>query len=155
MRAVVRPGGKTAQRLYGFGSGSFGEDFPLAPGTFRVIARDLDPGSLVAIPLADRVELAMVLAGGPFVVVIDERSRLRALHPSSVTALPVAPTPRKGMRVFAPFVDGLDPGTIRVLDPETAQVGIMWDAFPDGEPKWFGAGCYIDRDLSLGVYRKL
>ncbi len=155
---VLKGGAPTtprATRLGGFGNGLFGE-FELAAGTFRVIGADLDPGSLVAIPLADRVEIAMVLkVAGSLIVTIDQDRRLRALHRSSAVAMPVASRPTKGNQIFARFAANLAAGKIVQIDAAAGHVGVIWESFPDGEIAWIGAGGYIDRDLSLGIYRTI
>lgn len=160
VRAVVVPGGRptapSAVRLRGFGTGVFGTALSLPAGSFRAIGAELDPGSLVAIPLADRIELAMVLAAqDPMVVTLDESGRLRAIHRSGAAPLPIALRPKPGSQVYAPFASSLDGGKATSFDEARAELGVVWDEFPDTEPKWFGAGCYTDRDLSLGLYRKI
>jgi hypothetical protein len=159
VRAFVVAGGAPATpraiRLQGFGSGVF-DKFELAAGCFRVVGAELDPGSLVAVPLADRVELAMVLrAAGPVIVTVDEKERLRALHRSSAVAMPVAPRPKKGDWVFAKFSSELAAGKVADVDPASGHVAVVWESFPDGEPEWVGAGAYSDRDISLGLDRAI
>jgi hypothetical protein len=160
VRAVIVPGRRPtapkAVRLRGFGTGLFGAELSLPAGSFRVIGAELDPGSLVAIPLADRIELGMVLAAADaLLVTVDESGRLRALHRSGAAPLPIALRPRPGAQVYAPFASSLDGGKATSFDEVRAELGVVWDEFPDSEPKWFGAGCYTDRDLSLGLYRKI
>jgi hypothetical protein len=159
VRAFVVAGGAPATpratRLRGFGDGVF-DEFELAAGSFRVVGAELDPGSLVAVPLANRVELAMVLrAAGPLIVTVDADGSLRALHRSSAVAMPVAPRPKKGDKVFAPFASELAAGRIAHVDSASGHVAVTWDSFPDGEPAWIGAGAYSDRDMSLGLYRTI
>jgi hypothetical protein len=159
VRAFVVAGGSPATpravRLQGFGFGVF-DKFELAAGSFRVVGAELDPGSLVAVPLADGVDLAMVVrATGPLIVTVDEHERLRALTRSSAVAMPVAPRPKKGDKVFAQFVSDLAAAKVAEVHPASGHIAIVWENFPDQRPEWIGAGVYSDRDISLGLYRTI
>ncbi len=138
-------------RVRGFGSGYFGE-FDVARTAVRRIDRDLDPGSLVAVPLADRIEVAMVVVvAGDFVVTLDSGEHIRTMHRSSVVPLPVTPRPTPGARVWVPVVDDLEPA--RVVDVGSVAITAVTESFPDSPPVAYPFGCFIDRDLSLGLYK--
>lgn len=155
LRAVVTSASPSPNvlRLNGFGDGIFGE-LKLAPGTFRIIRKELDAGSLVAIPLADRVELAMVLrVAGTMVMLQDNDGRLRAVHRSTIVPMPLRPNYQPGMKIYAPFVNDLTSGKVKRVDPNAAEISVVWDSFPDGDETAFGFGSVIDRDLSLHLYK--
>ena len=161
MRAIVIKGGTAerprVRRLSGFDSGLFGEVTATA-GSFRPIGQRGDIGSLVAIPLADRVELAMIVARtGEFIVAMDANGSLRSFVPSSVTILPIRLYPSKGQSIYVPWSgsDDLKAGKAVANHKATGHVAAVTETFPDSEPDWYGIGCISDVDLSLGLYRTI
>ncbi len=153
MRGVVTSASPTvARRLQGFGSGRFGEQ-TLKPGTFRRLENPLDPGSLVALPLADRVGLAMVVGGTEtLLVVADDEGTLRAVHRTAAIPVPLDPAVEPGDRVFAPFVGDLDEATVKTVSRAAAHAEVFRAWAGSENASWVGFGAILTTDVSLGVY---